>query len=177
MVVTLIGFRGVGKSSVAPALAVRLGWTWIDADREIERRVGRSIAEIFAVEGELAFRRYEADLLRELLAQDRLVIAAGGGAVVNEQTRAQCQAAGPVVWLRASVETIWRRIAVDLGPGGRRPSLTGGDPRTEVEELLARREPIYAAAAGLAVDTDDRSVAEIVEEIATRLALPQERSP
>lgn len=174
MVVTLIGFRGAGKSSVAPRLAARLGWEWIDADAELTRRLGRSIPDVFAREGEAAFRRYEADLLAELLVRDRLVIAAGGGAVLNAATRRQMRAAGPVVWLRASVETIWTRIGHDLGAGGGRPALTSLDPRAEVEALAARREPVYAEAASLVVDTDGRSVDEIVAELVAQLALPPE---
>jgi shikimate kinase len=174
MVVTLIGFRGAGKSSVAPRLAARLGWDWIDADAELTRRLGRSIPEIFTREGEAAFRRYEADLLAELFAQDRLVIAAGGGAILNLETRRRARAAGPVVWLRASIATIWARIGPDLGAGGGRPALTLLDPRAEVEALAAQREPVYAEAASVVIDTDDRSVDEIVEAIVDQLALPPE---
>ena len=174
MVVTLIGFRGVGKSSVAPRLAARLGWDWIDADVELTRRLGRSIPVIFAQEGEAAFRRYEADLLAELFARHRLVIAAGGGAVLHAETRRRAQAAGPVVWLRASIDTIWSRIGHDLGSGGQRPALTSLDPRSEVETLVAQREPVYAQAASLVVETDHRSVDEIVDVIAQQLSLPPE---
>ena len=81
MVITLIGYRGTGKSTLASPLAQRLGWDWIDADVELERRAGRSIQSIFATDGEPEFRRLERELLAELLLRDRLVIAAGGGAV------------------------------------------------------------------------------------------------
>lgn len=174
MVVTLIGFRGAGKSSVAPRLAARLGWDWIDADAELTRRLGRSIPDIFAREGEAAFRRYEADLLAELCSRDRLVIAAGGGAVLNAETRRRAQAAGPVVWLRASIETIWSRIGHDLGVGGGRPALTSLDPRAEVELLLTQREPLYAEAASIVVETDGRSVDDLVQMIADQLPIPPE---
>lgn len=174
MVVTLIGFRGAGKSSVAPRLAARLGWDWIDADVELTRRLGRSIPDIFAQEGETGFRRYEADLLAELLSRHRLVIAAGGGAVLNAETRRRAQEAGPVVWLRASIDTIWSRIGHDLGAGGGRPALTSLDPRSEVEALAVQREPVYAEAASIVVDTDDRSVDDIVAVIAHQLSLPPE---
>jgi len=176
MVISLIGFRGVGKSSVAPQLARRLGWDWIDADVELARRVGKSIPEIFAQDGEPAFRRHEADLLAELTLRDRLVIAAGGGAILNEETRRRLSAGGPVVWLQASIEQIWERIGRTLGAPGGRPSLTGHDPRTEVELLVRQREPLYAAAASLVVSTDQRSVTAIVDAIVAQLP-PQPQQP
>lgn len=177
MVITLIGFRGVGKSSIAPQLAARLGWDWADADVVIAARAGRSIPEIFATEGEPAFRQYEAETIAELIRQDRLVLSAGGGAVQNRETCRRMQAAGPVVWLQASSATIWSRIGRDLGAGGNRPALTDRDPRSEVEELLAQREPIYAAAASIIVPTDDRPIDAIVEEVLSRLPALRESTP
>src|SRR5512144_1080339 len=102
MIITLIGTRGTGKSTIAPLLAARLGWEWIDADIELERRAGKSIREIFATEGEPAFRTLERQTLVDLLKRDRLVIAAGGGAILNPDTRRDVQSAGPVVWLQAT---------------------------------------------------------------------------
>jgi shikimate kinase len=172
MVITLIGFRGVGKSSIGPQLAARLGWDCVDADVEIVGRAGKSIAEIFAQEGEPRFRQWEADVLADLLHRDRLVIAAGGGAVMNELTRQRMREAGPVIWLQASLETIWSRIAPSLGAG--RPALTGHDPRTEIEVLLKQREPVYAATASITIPTDGRSVTAIVDELESRLPPQQE---
>lgn len=94
MTITLTGYRGTGKSSVAPLLADRLGWSWIDADAEIERRAGQSIRDIFAAGGEPEFRRQERAVMVDLLSRDRLVIASGGGAILNEQTRRDMRAAG-----------------------------------------------------------------------------------
>ena len=96
MIVTLIGYRGTGKTSVAPPLAARLGFDVIDADAEIERRAGRTIRAIFADEGEAGFRARERDVMAEYLAKSRLVIAAGGGAVLNADTRTAMQQARPV---------------------------------------------------------------------------------
>ena len=169
MVITLIGFRGVGKSSVGPQLAARLGWTCVDADQLIVERAGQSIPEIFSEEGEPRFREIEAAVLSDVLQQNQSVVATGGGAVLNAQTRGLMREAGPVVWLRASVETIWSRIAQSMQAKGDRPALTDRDPREEVEWLIQQREPIYAEAATLTVDTDDRAVSEIVDEISTRL--------
>ncbi len=171
MTITLIGYRGVGKSTIAPLLASRLGWNWADADALIEQQAGRSIAEIFAAEGEPGFRSREAGVLSELLSQDRLVIAAGGGAILDPHSRQAIRHAGPAIWLTASLDSIFTRILGDATTAGRRPSLTGSDPRTEIATLLAVRKPHYAETATQTVDTEGRSPAAIVDEIL--LALPR----
>lgn len=170
MVVTLIGYRGTGKTSVAGPLAARLGFEAVDADAEIERRTGRSIRQIFADEGEAGFRTRERDVMAEFLARTRLVIAAGGGAVLDGDTRARIRAAGPAVWLRASVDTIERQLAGDTATRDRRPDLTPAGGRGEIEQMLAIREPIYRQCATITVDIDGRSLAAIVEEILLCLA-------
>jgi shikimate kinase len=170
MVVTLIGYRGTGKTTVASPLALRLGFVAIDADAELERRAGRTIRQIFETEGEPAFRTLESALLAELLGRDRLVIAAGGGAVLDPETRRRMQSAGSVVWLRARVETIERQIAADPTTRERRPNLTVDGGRREIEALLAIREPLYRQTATLTVDVDDRSIDEIVSQIVPALA-------
>lgn len=172
MIVTLIGYRGSGKSSVAAPLAARLGWDWLDADVELERRAGRSIREIFADEGEPFFRILERDLLAELLDGDRLVLAAGGGAVLDAPTQDRMQRSGPVVWLRASVGTVQSRIAADASTTQRRPALTAQGGRLEIEHLLSQREPLYRQCATLIVDTDRRSVAQVVDQIIASLPTP-----
>ncbi|MCA9014200.1 MAG: AAA family ATPase, partial [Planctomycetaceae bacterium] len=96
-VITLIGYRGSGKSSVAEPLAERLGFSWIDADDEIERVAGKSIATIFAEEGEPRFRQVEREVMQDLLGRDKLIIAAGGGAILNAETRREMREAGPVI--------------------------------------------------------------------------------
>jgi shikimate kinase len=170
MVVTLIGYRGTGKTSVAPPLALCLAFAAIDADAELERRAGRSIRQIFETDGEPAFRALESALLAELLGRDRLVIAAGGGAVLDSETRHRMRSAGPVVWLRARVETVERQIAADPTTRERRPNLTADGGRREIETLLAVREPLYRETATLTVDIDGRSIDEIVGEIVPVLA-------
>jgi len=165
MVVTLIGYRGTGKTSVAGPLAARLGFEAIDADAEIEQRARRTIRQIFAESGEPAFRALERDVMADLLGRNRLVIAAGGGAVLDPGTRARIQAAGPAVWLRASVDTIERQVAGDTATRDRRPDLTASGGRREIEEMLALREPIYRRCATITVDIDGRTIDEIVEEI------------
>lgn len=169
MIITLIGYRGSGKTSVARPLATQLGWDWIDADPVIEERAGCTIKELFATQGEPAFRALEEAVLAELLARDRLVVASGGGAILNAQTRARMQAAGPVVWLMADVDTLWERIIADTTTAARRPNLTAQGGRDEIAALLARREPLYREAATLTIDTTGLEPDKIVEHIAQRL--------
>ena len=165
MVITLIGYRGSGKSSVAAPLADALGWNWIDADDEIERCAGCSIREIFEKEGEPKFRELEEKTLDELLSRDQLVIAAGGGAILSEKTCEKMKSSGPVVWLKASVEVLASRIESDVTTTQRRPNLTSLGGRQEIEDVLAVREPLYRDCATLTVETDDRHLSEIVTSI------------
>jgi shikimate kinase len=166
MVITLIGYRGTGKSTVARALGARLRWASFDADDQIEALAGRSIEQIFAEDGEVQFRRLERETMHRLLSEgDRLVIAAGGGAILDEQTRGEMQQAGPVVWLTASVETILARIGGDETTASRRPNLTAEGGRGEIEQLLAQREPLYRQTASLIVDTEQRTIEQIASEI------------
>lgn len=169
MLITLIGYRGSGKTTIAGPLAKRLGWDWVDADAEIECRAGRTIREIFAEEGEPAFREIERQVMRDLLRRDRLVVAAGGGAVLDGETRREMVHAGPVVWLRASIESLSRRTGRDETSARHRPDLTAAGGVAEIEDLLARRTPLYRECATVTVDTDDRSIQEIIDEIVQRV--------
>jgi shikimate kinase len=165
----LIGYRGTGKSTVARFLADRLGCEWIDADEEIERLAGKSIASIFAHDGEAAFRDLEARIVAELSARRQTVVALGGGAVLRESNRNAVSAAGPIVWLTASVDTIVKRLAADERSAGRRPNLTPSGGRAEVESVLAERTPVYLSCARLVVDTEDKSAAEVADIIMANL--------
>ena len=175
MVITLIGYRGSGKSTVAEALAARLGWDWIDADAAIEEAAGRTIREIFDAEGEAGFRRRERQTLAALLGRDRLVVAAGGGAVLDSQTRSDMKSAGPVVWLQASLPVLAKRIAGDPTTAARRPNLAGGGTE-EIARLLAEREPLYRDCASHSVFTDALTTAEIAERIAIAVGHAPRRS-
>lgn len=169
MVITLIGYRGTGKSTVAPVLAERLDWRCVDSDTIIEAREGKPIRQIFAEGGEPRFRRIEREVMSVLLEGHGTVIAAGGGAILNEATRRDIRAAGPVVWLKASAETIMSRMESDAATSDRRPNLTATGGRREVDRLLAVREPLYRECADLIVDTDGRDVGPIVDEIVAAL--------
>jgi len=153
--IILIGYRGTGKTTLAVPLAERLGWAAVDADIELERRAGRSIREIFDDSGEPEFRRLERATLIELLGRQQLVIAAGGGAILNPETRRDFQQAGSVVWLRASIDTIEQRLYGDATTTQRRPNLTASGGRQEIERLLADRDPLYRECATINVATDE----------------------
>lgn len=165
MNLVLIGYRATGKSSVARVLAQRLGWQWVDADEEIERRAGKSIARIFAEEGEPAFRELEAQVIAELCARDRIIVAAGGGAPMRAENRQAMKRGGKVVWLQASPQTIFQRMYADPTTADRRPNLTAHGGMEEIVQLLAKREPIYRETADLIVDTEGKTVEMVVAEI------------
>lgn len=165
MTVTLVGYRGCGKSSVAPLLAERLGYACADSDAEIERQADCSIAEIFAAEQEAGFRRRETSVLRALLQKSDLVVAAGGGAILAEENRRMMRAAGPVIWLTAPVEVLAARIASDTASASLRPSLTGQSATEEVAQVLNARRAQYEAAATHQVDTAANTPTEVVEAI------------
>jgi shikimate kinase len=172
MVITLIGYRGSGKTTVARPLAQRLGWDWIDADTVIEQTAGRTIREIFADQGEPAFRELERQVMAELLGRDRLVIAAGGGAILNPETRSRLTQAGPVVWLQASLQTLQARIEQDVTTAERRPNLTNSGGLAEIAQVLAIREPLYQDCATLTLDTDAAPIANLVDQIVAHLPSP-----
>lgn len=166
MVITLIGYRGSGKTTLAATLAKLLACDWVDADVEIERRAGKSIREIFEVEGEPAFRQWERDVIAELLTQSELVLAAGGGAVLDPKTRERMRNAGMVVWLRASLDILLKRIETDPSTTNRRPNLTPLGGRAEIENLLAQREPLYRECAHFMLDVEHGSPEALAQTIA-----------
>jgi len=164
LTIFLIGYRGSGKTTVVELLAKRLGWKWVDADPLLEARAGRSIREIFAAEGEAAFRDQEALLLEELCGYGQHVIATGGGVILRPGNREKLKATGFVVWLTADPKVLWERINQDATTGQRRPNLTVGG-LAEIEDLLRQREPFYRECANLIVDTAGRTPEQIVEMI------------
>lgn len=179
---TLIGYRGCGKSTVAALLAPRLGLAWIDADEVLERRAGRSIAALIADRGEAAFRDLEAEVLADLLAGPAAVLATGGGVVLRESNRMLLRDRGrPVVWLRAAADVVRSRLAADPLTAGRRPGLTGSDPLAEVAAALTDREPLYAAVADVSFDTGsmppEQITARIVEWLGTGAIGPGTQEP
>jgi shikimate kinase len=173
MNVFLIGYRGSGKTSVAAVLAQRLGWPWIDADAELERRSGKSIKQIFDEGGEPAFRELESAVVGDLAQGDRHIIALGGGALIREPNRQALTGRGKFVWLQASPEVLLARIQGDDTTAARRPNLTGQGGLTEIRSLLAERTPIYAASADVTINAAERSPLEIAEQIIAELSLKE----
>jgi shikimate kinase len=157
--IILIGFMGCGKSTVGRELKRILHEPWIDTDQLIEQRAGCSISDIFATQGEEAFRQMETDVLQDLLRQieTSTVISTGGGAVLREENRDLLQKLGYVVWLRADAELIYQRTKKNRD----RPILQTPDPRAVIRELLATREPIYRQCAHLVIDVAGLSRSEI----------------
>jgi len=157
---------GAGKTTIGRLLARKLNRRFIDSDHEIEARTGATIAWIFEIEGEACFRRREADVIRDLSAQEGLVLATGGGAVLNADSRAYLAERGTVVYLRASIGSILQRTAHDKS----RPLLQTADPRAKLEQLLAERDPLYREIADLVIDTGRPNVQSMVQTILDQLA-------
>ena len=177
MFITLIGFRGTGKSTLAPRLASKLGFDWVDADVELENQTGRTIREIFATDGEPEFRRIERLILLDLLKRDRLVLAAGGGAILNEETRRDFRKAGPVVWLQAEIETIAKRILRDGAPTTHRPNLTASGGIEEIRTLVTQREPLYRECATITLVTEGASLETLAQRVLSQLPAEYRREP
>lgn len=145
--ILLIGFRGVGKTTVGRALARRLGRPFLDIDAEIERRTGRTVRALFREHGEDAFRARERQVLREIACHAPLVVATGGGIVESAGARASLARLGLCVWLQASEAELIRR----LRRSSARPALSGRSVVAEVPALLRRRRPWYRAVADVTV--------------------------
>ena len=163
--VFLVGLMGAGKTTIGRILARKLGMRFIDSDHEIEARTGASIPWIFEIEGEDSFRRREAEVIADLTAQDGIVLATGGGAVLSAQNRQHLQQRGCVVYLRASVGSILQRTSHDKN----RPLLQTADPRKKLEDLTAQREPLYREIADLVIDTGRPNVQSMVQTILAQL--------
>ena len=167
MIISLTGFMGCGKSSVGRELSRLLCCPFMDLDSVIEEREGRKIPEIFATEGEAAFRRMEAEALRKCIygqASDKLVVALGGGTVMTEECAKIVHEKTVCIYLRASVETLMDHLA---GEVDNRPMLAG-NLRTRIEELMSIRSATYEKTAHIMIDTDGKTIEEIAREISIK---------
>jgi shikimate kinase len=176
MNIALIGYRGTGKTVVAQQVALALGWDWVDADVEIELRAGKSIAAIFADDGEAAFRHWESKVLADLIDRGQTVLALGGGVILRESNRELLRRAGLVAWLQAEPETIARRIAADPTTASRRPNLTTAGGLVEIRRLLVERTPLYRDCSTVSISTDDKTPGEVAAEIVAQLPSIQARA-
>ena len=168
--VVLIGMMGAGKTAVGRRLAKALGWPFEDADVAIEAAAGTSISNIFAEIGEAAFREKERQVIARLLRGERQVLALGGGAFIDPDTRALVREHALSIWLCADLDVLVRRTA----RRDDRPLLAGGDPRARLAALLEQRAPIYAQA-DLIVDSGKGPLGEVVARALAALAAIGER--
>ena len=162
--VALVGLMGSGKTSIGRRLAAVLGARFCDADEEIERAAGRTVAEIFAERGEAEFRAGERRVIRRLLGEPPHVLATGGGAFVQDETRALLNAHAVTVWLRADVDVLARRVARKAT----RPLLVGRDPAEVLAALAEEREGAYRQA-HLSIDTGEAAKEATVHAIVAAL--------
>ena len=162
----LVGPMGAGKSAVGRHLARALHLTFVDSDDEVESRTGVDIAFIFEKEGEEGFRKREAAAIDDLTRLDGVVLATGGGAVMNADTRSNLGGRGFVVYLYTTVD----QQVVRTKKGRERPLLENGDPRGTLEELLQKRDPLYREIADLVVETDGRKVHSVASEIIEQIS-------
>ncbi len=166
--VFLIGLMGSGKTTIGQMLAKRLGLPFVDSDHELERRTGVSVATIFEIEGETAFRVREAAMIDELTRRDGLVLGTGGGAVLNYDSRRALHSRGTVFYLHSTPETSFERVRRNRD----RPLLMVTDPLSKLRQLYELRHPLYLDAAHHVVESYRDRPSAVVAEILTSLAEP-----
>lgn len=167
MLIILVGLPGSGKSSVGRQLAKRLGVEFSDSDAVIEERIGEPIRSFFEREGEDRFRDMESAVIAELCSARQGVLATGGGAVLRQSNRQALREAGSVVYLRATVDELHRRLRHDT----QRPLLQGVDPRAKLSELYTQRDPLYRETAHFVIETGRPSLSTLVGMIQMQLEL------
>ena len=161
----LVGPMGAGKTSVGRQLAKALNMEFVDSDREIEKRTGVSIPTIFDIEGEQGFRDRETHMIAELVKCGNIVLATGGGVVMQEENRENLTRHGYVIYLHAPVKLLYQRTKKDRN----RPLLQTEDPLAKLQELMEIRDPLYRQVANLVVETDRQSIRQVVKDILTRM--------
>lgn len=161
----LVGPMGAGKSTIGRQLARCLKLKFIDSDREIEIRTGVDIPLIFELEGESGFRKRERKVIDELTAKPGIILATGGGAVLDKRNRRHLASRGRVIYLRTSVEQQLRRTAHDRN----RPLLRTPNPKQKLEELMEVRDPLYQEIADWIIDTDGCRVRDVVQQIVQKI--------
>ena len=161
----LVGMMGSGKTTMGRALSRHLGKAFVDSDEEIQKRTGVTIPHIFDIEGEAGFRQRETAAICDLAGRDNMVLATGGGAVLEEQNRTMLQQNGIVIYLKASVHDLWQRTRHDRN----RPLLQTDDPHAKLTELFQQRDPLYRQVADIVVQSGKQSahalMLHLVDEI------------
>ncbi len=163
--IVLVGLMGAGKTSVGRRLAEKLGIPFVDADHEIEAAAGKTIPEIFADHGEPYFREGERRVIQRLIGNGAQVLATGGGAWMNDETRARIQDHGISVWLRAALPVLMKRVAKRQD----RPLLQTEDPEAVMRNLMEKRYPVYALA-DVTVESRDVQHGQMVNDVIRALA-------
>ena len=160
-IIVFIGMMGAGKTTIGRALAKELNREFVDLDHEIVRHCGVPIPTIFDIEGEAGFRRRENLILSSLAQRQNIVLATGGGAPVSQENQAILKTCGKIVYLKAPLDELFKRIAKDTN----RPLLKTANPKEKVAELLAVREPIYEQLADITVETGCGSIYTTVRKL------------
>lgn len=163
--VFFVGLMGAGKTTIGKLLAKRQRKAFYDSDQEIEKRTGVNIPLIFEVEGEAGFRAREVAMIAELSALENVILATGGGAVLNPENRENLQKNGVVVYLRAKVHDLWQRTRHDRN----RPLLQTADPRARLAELYKQRDPLYLEIADIVIDTGDQTASALTHHLEDKL--------
>ena len=163
--IILIGMMGSGKTTVGKLLANLVGKTFIDIDHEIQRRTGVGIPVIFEIEGEAGFRKRESEVLRDIVRQQNIVLATGGGAILHPDNRALLRQHGTVVYLRAPVTELRRRTYLDIN----RPLLQTGYVHAKLIELFTQRDPLYRETAHIIMDSGRQSARAFVQKLIQKL--------
>ena len=159
--IILVGPMGAGKTTIGKQLAQQLGRDFYDSDREIEKHTGVNIPLIFELEGEDGFRKREKSVLMELTQQQNIVLATGGGAVLDPENRNILSKNGFVIYLSSPLSQLFKRTAKDRN----RPLLQTTNPRKKLEEIIAARDPLYREVADIVVETDDKPVRYVVKNL------------
>jgi len=157
----LVGPMGAGKTTIGRQLAKQLGLRFVDSDQSIESRTGASIPLIFDIEGEAGFRRREKTAIAELTLEEGIVLATGGGAVLDPDNRSYLRQRGFVVYLTAPLDTLVERTTHDRN----RPLLQTDNPRERLESLMTQRDPLYREIAQLVIDTADAPLRNVLQQI------------
>ena len=164
--IALIGFMGTGKTAVGRALAEKLGMGFVELDLLIEQKAGKSIPDIFRQDGETAFRELEIEVTRGISKSENLVIACGGGVVLNKINIDRLRGSSRIVYLTAPPKVILKRVA---GEKGQRPLLEVDNPSLTIREMLDFRKPFYERAADIKIDTSKLDIDSVAEQIISRL--------